>query len=259
MWPGSAWNAAVADAYLGTTGGLAALDTSLPDEAVGPVILVAGGLAALLVFVLFAIVGSGRSDRRPDQEARSVRFPDASSEPSSPHEPEIAAASSEDPSGDPIPVAPSTEMSEPAASEPPADTVPAATATQEAETEAEAPGPPAEQGSPTWQDVMELGRIAAKGIDPSTMDDVLEAASEVGLGEPEIVSDEPGRTVVRLTACRSCREDGGPGSVARIDGCPFEAGFLEAAAAQVVQEDVAVFESACSSDGGDTCEFEIWQ
>lgn len=213
--------------------GLAALEVGPPGETTGPVILVAGGLAALLIFLVTSILGSGQNSPQPDEAPRSVRFPAGSTQGSS----EPAKT------GDPA-IVPTTE-------EPPTAQVQTA-APQGARPAGRSTG---DGGTAGWAQVMEMGRIAGRDLEVDTLEEVLDAAEDAGLGEPEIVEREAGQTTVRLVECRTCARGGPPGE---IEGCPFEAGFLEAGVAQFEDDQVTVLESACRSSGGDVCEFEIW-
>lgn len=220
---------------------LAALEVGPPGETTGPVILVAGGLAALVIFLLTSVIGSGQNTPQPDEAPPSVRFPDPSIQASTP-----PAAGTEDASraGSPEdPVAPSPENAWTPTSQ-----------TEAPQRDRAAEGSPRQERTAGWVQVMEMGRIAGGDLDVETLEEALDAAEDAGLGDPEIVDREAGTTTVRLADCRTCARGGPPG----VEGCPFEAGFLEAAVAQFEDDEVTVLESACRSSGGDACEFEIW-
>lgn len=228
MWPASPGFLTLADAGPRVLG---SLHQALPEGATGPVVLMAGGLAALVLFVLSMILGLSGDDPRPETNPPSVNLPPSGSGPA--RTPGSDGQIAPEPS--------------PSASEPPAQ--------HGADATELSGGPPAEQGARDWADVMEMGRIAARDLEVETLEDVLDAATEAGLGEPEIITQEAGRTIVSLQGCRTCRR-GGP--VASVDGCPFEAGFLEAGVDQIEPADVTALESDCALEGGDACEFELW-
>lgn len=96
------------------------------------------------------------------------------------------------------------------------------------------------------------GRTAGSALPAKGLDDVLEFMMQSQLGEPRILRSMPNLLRLRLHACKGCA--GGR----ELDGCAFEAGFIESSFSKAFGKTVIVHEVRCRGRGDAACDFEVW-